>query len=189
MKTCRKCINEKAETEFYERRIGSGVLYSHCKDCYKSEASEHRAKHKEKINAQRAEYRARNKDRIRARGAKRYAENRDKIRAQQDKYKEKNPDKYKEKDRNRRAALRGAEGKHSAADIMKIFERQRGLCAGCNARLFKSGANRYHVDHIVPLAKGGSNWPDNVQCLCPTCNLSKGAKLPEEWAAQNGRLF
>jgi 5-methylcytosine-specific restriction endonuclease McrA len=33
-----------------------------------------------------------------------------------------------------------------------------------------------HIDHIVPLAKGGKNELDNLQLLCGKCNLKKGAK-------------
>lgn len=33
-----------------------------------------------------------------------------------------------------------------------------------------------HVDHIVPVARGGANDPSNYQALCARCNKSKGAK-------------
>ena len=36
-----------------------------------------------------------------------------------------------------------------------------------------------HVDHIMPLARGGPNTLDNLQLLCARCNLAKGAKVPE----------
>lgn len=85
--------------------------------------------------------------------------------------------------------MRGAEGSHTGKDVQAIFQNQRGLCANCKKKLFKSGAKKYHVDHVIPLAKGGSNWPSNLQCLCPTCNMRKGAKDPLDWAKENGRLL
>lgn len=37
-----------------------------------------------------------------------------------------------------------------------------------------------HVDHIVPLSKGGAHRSSNLAIACDACNLSKGAKQPEE---------
>lgn len=37
------------------------------------------------------------------------------------------------------------------------------------------------VDHIRPIARGGSNHPANLVPSCGTCNASKGAKTFEEW--------
>jgi hypothetical protein len=34
-----------------------------------------------------------------------------------------------------------------------------------------------HVDHIVPISKGGLSRFDNLQALCQECNIGKGAKL------------
>jgi 5-methylcytosine-specific restriction endonuclease McrA len=33
-----------------------------------------------------------------------------------------------------------------------------------------------HVDHITPLARGGTNGKDNLQVLCRECNIGKGSK-------------
>lgn len=78
----------------------------------------------------------------------------------------------------RRARLVEAEGDFSAEDLYRIFMDQNGLCTGCLANLVYTS---YHADHIMPLSKGGSNWPDNIQLLCPTCNFEKNDKLPEVW--------
>jgi len=37
-----------------------------------------------------------------------------------------------------------------------------------------------HVDHILPLSKGGAHTASNLAVACASCNLSKSAKLPEE---------
>ena len=35
----------------------------------------------------------------------------------------------------------------------------------------------YHVDHVVPLSRGGGNGVDNICLACPSCNSSKNNKL------------
>jgi 5-methylcytosine-specific restriction endonuclease McrA len=89
------------------------------------------------------------------------------------------------RNRNRRSLQLSARGTHTAEDIAALYKRQRGKCETCKRRLF----NKYHVDHITPLVRGGGNGPDNLQLLCPSCNLRKHTKDGYEWAAENGRLF
>ena len=79
--------------------------------------------------------------------------------------------------RNRRRAHRaGSGGSHFAADVRALHRRQRGRCAGCGAALGGVYASPpgYHVDHKIPLARGGGNAPGNLQLLCPDCNIHKG---------------
>ncbi|MCO7736415.1 HNH endonuclease [Brucella intermedia] len=97
-----------------------------------------------------------------------------------------NPDKVREYNRNSKAKRKGAEGTHTAEDIRDILTRQKYKCVECGASVRKK-SNR-HVDHIMPIALGGTNWPFNLQVLCPSCNLSKHAKHPLEWAREKGRL-
>lgn len=78
---------------------------------------------------------------------------------------------------NRRALMRDAEGTHTADDIRSIHEQQEHKCAVCG----EDTSEEYHVDHVVPISRGGSNWPDNLQILCPLCNTRKGAKTQEEF--------
>lgn len=80
--------------------------------------------------------------------------------------------------RNRRARLIKAEGAHTIEDIKTLFDQQKGVCLICGCDLRVHGQ---HVDHMVPLVKGGSNSPDNLQLLCPKCNTSKGVLLMDEF--------
>lgn len=97
-----------------------------------------------------------------------------------------NPEKIRESNRNTRAKRRGAEGSHTAQDIRNILARQKYKCAECGTSVRKK-SNR-HVDHIMPIALGGTNWPNNLQILCPKCNQQKHAKHPLDWAKEKGRL-
>ncbi|MBY0263667.1 MAG: HNH endonuclease [Phycisphaerales bacterium] len=85
----------------------------------------------------------------------------------------------------RRARRRGTGGTFTAAEVEAVRRKQRGCCASCAASL----ASGFHRDHRVPLALGGPNTIDNIDLLCPPCNLRKGAKDPAVWAAENGRLL
>ena len=68
---------------------------------------------------------------------------------------------------------RGASGHHTSADVQRLFDRQRGQCALCGVSIYAG----FHVDHRMPICRGGSNNPDNLQLLCARCNLRKGSKI------------
>lgn len=61
--------------------------------------------------------------------------------------------------------------------ILDLFDEQDGKCVACGIEL----GDNFHLDHIVPLSRGGLNVDSNVQLLCPSCNLSKGNKTMQEW--------
>ncbi len=74
----------------------------------------------------------------------------------------------------RRARLAGNGGHLSRWIAGILWAQQHGLCAACEVSLYKTG---HHLDHVIPLARGGKNEDDNVQLLCPKCNLKKGSKI------------
>lgn len=86
----------------------------------------------------------------------------------------------------RRARKAGGGGKHTATDLRQILEAQDHKCIYCRVSLRNV---RKHVDHIHPLALGGSNDKSNLQYLCAPCNLSKGAKDPVQFAQERGLLL
>lgn len=96
-----------------------------------------------------------------------------------------NPEAVLANGRRRRARKQGAEGHHTVAEIKLLLKRQRYTCAYCPTSL-KSG---YHVDHIMSLSKGGTNWISNIQLTCKGCNLMKADKDPLIWARRTGRLL
>jgi len=89
------------------------------------------------------------------------------------------------RNRKRKARLKGSNGAHTDTDIADIFRLQLGKCAYCRVDLNQ----RYHVDHIMPLALGGSNARHNLQLTCELCNSRKGAKDPLVFARKLGLLL
>ena len=60
-------------------------------------------------------------------------------------------------------------------------------CGVCGERFSKS--NPKHIDHVMPIAKGGLHDNGNLQVLCRSCNISKHARDPIEFAREHGRLL
>lgn len=118
---------------------------------------------------------------IRRREQLRYMREDERIKARVSDYRKANPEKVKRCLKaglaNRRALMRMAEGKIGQAVIGRLYREQCGLCAFCSADI----SGHYHLDHILPLKRGGSNLPENLQLLCQDCNLSKGSKTMSEW--------
>lgn len=50
--------------------------------------------------------------------------------------------------------------------------KQRHLCALCGGWMFDTP----HVDHVVPLSRGGAHVEGNLQLTHAVCNLKKGAR-------------
>ncbi len=56
----------------------------------------------------------------------------------------------------------------------EVLGRDGYKCQSCGANLM--GKKQAHVDHIVPLARGGTNDIDNLQTLCASCHSTKTVK-------------
>lgn len=71
----------------------------------------------------------------------------------------------------RRARKAGAQGSYTASEFELICKKQSGKCAHCKKKC------KLTMDHIMPLAAGGTNYAFNLQGLCLKCNLSKNDKI------------
>lgn len=79
----------------------------------------------------------------------------------------------------RNERIRDAEGYYTDEDIEAISRRQDGRCLYCSNQF--SEVLPPTVDHIVPLAAGGSHWPSNLCLACGPCNSKKGAMSQAEF--------
>jgi hypothetical protein len=57
---------------------------------------------------------------------------------------------------------------------MRVIERDNATCQICGA---KGPDVRLHVDHIIPVSRGGLTEERNLRMLCEKCNLGKSDKV------------
>lgn len=103
-------------------------------------------------------WRQKNRDRINQRSREWRAANRDKVAAIA-------------------AVRRTAEkSRASTSEVLALIGRANGRCVYCGKQ-----ASRYQIDHIDPVASGGTSEIENLMPACAACNRSKGAKEVSEW--------
>jgi 5-methylcytosine-specific restriction endonuclease McrA len=74
----------------------------------------------------------------------------------------------------RLARIKGGGGSHTAIQWMALREFYGNSCLCCDEAFAPDALTR---DHVVPLAKGGTNDIGNIQPLCMDCNKRKGARI------------
>ena len=191
-KRCRVCGETKSAAEFY--RFGpQGRLNSYCKDCTR-ERSHHwyqanreraaetgrkyKAAHRQEVTARQRAWVERNRDRVRAnqrafkdankeRLDKYFIEyrkrNADHIRTKAKDWYRDNTERAKDYQHRRRARVRVEETPETVAYMALI---SGDPCSYC-------GGSADTIDHIVPLARGGSHVSDNLAAACRLCNQRK----------------
>lgn len=214
-KVCRVCKLTKQSAEFSRHASNKDGLQTACKTCTRAYLATYHDKNRESANRKSSEYYAKNKearkaankrwvsenmdryaewrrsyyqqnkDRILERSNARYQEKGEEIRARLTAYRAAYPERRRAIDARMRVKRLIAPGSHTAADIANLMKLQRGKCVVCKCDIRKS----FHVDHVQPLAKGGSNDRDNLQLLCPPCNKRKHARDPIEFMNKQGYLL
>lgn len=86
---------------------------------------------------------------------------------------------------NRIAALKRASRMAGGDEITMEFiesikEAQEYKCLYCGISIVE---NKYHIDHYIPLAKGGKHSKNNLVIACDPCNRRKSAIMP--WVFDN----
>ena len=203
-----------ATVEYFHRN-GSNSLYTECKECRsKKRRADYRIPEKrERILAKRKIYRDHNKEKIYAAHAawrnrpegREYRRNytrsyRMRPGVLERKYEWDKAYNHRPETREhrrplerawssiRRARKRNLSGTYTANQIQDMLKRQKSKCYYCHAKFEKNnGKDVYHIDHVIPLSRGGSNDISNIVCACPNCNRRKHDKLPHEWL-DGGRL-
>lgn len=208
MKLCISCGIVKEFVTFARRSSAPDGHASYCRECQavytkvwreknavrvrEAKATDYQA-NRETVRAQHAEYRKANKASI-AESKKRWrqgrgeaereywrryrAANREAIKRYEEKWKGANPATYRgivaHSNNARREAVKSGMTSRELRDWLSY---QLMKCAYCLADC----ALDFHIDHFVPLARGGKHEHENLRIACPTCNLSKSARDPYEF--------
>lgn len=66
---------------------------------------------------------------------------------------------------------------------VNVLSRNGPQCTYCG-----DAVGPFHIDHVHPLSRGGSNKLENLTVACQSCNLSKGSKTVTEWENKNAQF-
>ena len=96
------------------------------------------------------------------------------IKERQNRWIRNNPGKVSINNKKSRARRQGAVGSHTLSE-WELLKIQYGFTCPC---CYKSEPSIVLTeDHIIPLIKGGSNFIENIQPLCRSCNSKKHTKI------------
>lgn len=174
-KPARQEASKKYRNQNKEQVLASKISWAkNNPDKVKAITARYLEKNKVKVAQRRQEYLDRNSKRI-AERAKHYREmNKELVLARQQSWRQRNPEAFKQYNNLRRARkLANKTHKITKKEIAKLLARP---CVYC-------GAKSEHIDHILPLSRGGSHSIGNLVGACAQCNLSKSDKTVMEWRA------
>ena len=197
---CKSC--KKEDDRLYRERNKEKLIskqkeyHQKNKEIRNAKSREYYHKNKEIIREKRKErdkrYREDNKELIKQRHKEWRKNNSERLKEQQDKWNKsdsfkKAQKKYKKSEKGRqsdylsRIKRRSLKQKVSFSPFERkqILNRDKWKCQNCGCKVHDRSngnwntPNKAHIDHILPLSKGGDSKPSNLQTLCRTCNLSK----------------
>ncbi len=160
MKVCIKCCVEKDEEQFYLRNPKTGNRRTTCLSCDKERLSLSYQRRRENVLERTRNY---------------YYENSEKYVVFRRDWADKN--RHRQRSLWCEGAARRKARKLAQSPELTQEEKERVDYLYWLAKDLKvvSGQD-YHVDHVIPIAKGGPHHPDNLQILPADLNLKKGAK-------------
>lgn len=140
------------------------------KEHYKAYQEEYAIKNKEKITEYKKKYEEDNKE-------KRYLQKKEYRKTERFKISRRNSE-------NKRRQIY-KDGNLSTDQLEHLYQTTT-KCYWCNEKLIKGNV---HLDHYMPLSKGGTHTIDNIVLTCSSCNFKKNAKDPLQYANELGRLL
>ncbi len=185
MKVCRGCKKEKEDFKFnlsdYIYKDGTRALRSHCNACRSAGARRWYSGHKEQAKASKQIYIEKNAEVVAKRRRRYTATHGEENRARAAKWYAENPERGKANakiaNHKRRARIAKVGGSFTKSNIRDLYATQGARCYYCSISI----EDKYHIDHMNPISRSGSNWIDNICLACVRCNLSKHTKTAKEF--------
>ena len=154
------------------------------KEKLNKQKKEHYQNNKEKINKRHKEYRQNNKEKIKEQKKEYLQNNKEYFKEYKKEYHKNNPHKVREASRKRRALEKAnIHEPYSEDQVLKLYG---SVCHICKEEIDLS-ANRstgasgweqgLHLDHVIPISKGGADTLENVKPAHGLCNLQKSASI------------
>jgi len=182
----KRAKSAEASRRYYTKNKGRILAQDKIRHQKNKEKSQKRyQENKEKIRERHARYRKENPEKMKACRKRWQKSNTEKSRAATARWYEKNPEKAKTVNHNNRARRTSCGGRLSAGLASRLLSFQKNKCAVC----LKSLRGGYHMDHVIPLSRGGKNIDSNIQLTCPKCNQEKGPKNPITFMQERGFLL
>ena len=172
LRRCTKCRCVLPEAEFNKKLSDVFGLQSLCRDCNKNATRAYYADNRDHHRKVIAAWTQSNRSHVREYHKKWYSENRERRLEVAKEWKQSNPELVVHYSAARRARQSG--GNRYQVLPKEIIRLRETPCYHC-------GAEAEHIDHIVPISRGGSHSIGNLGPMCAQCNLSKGAKTYAEF--------
>ena len=142
----------------------------------------YKKENKDKISEQNKQYKNSNKDIIKEKSKIRYKNNKDRILKVCKIYrdsKEGRENKRRLCAEYRAKRISTSDGTITKESLQELKELQKYECAECNIELEFDKPRAVHLDHFIPLSKGGTHTIGNVRYTCQKCNIGKSANIPD----------
>lgn len=140
--------------------------------------------HREEIAAQHAAYYQRNREARRAQLNSYSSLHREEARQRTKQWNKANPEKRRANHRQEKGIRRAKENGATIGDKAAIKAIYRQARENKTVRCYLCGKlipiGKRHVDHVVPLSKGGKHAASNMAIAHSFCNTSKGGKMPQD---------
>lgn len=187
-KRCCTCHLIQDLQNFYKNKSFKDGFAARCKQCVK----EYNHNNKDYINKLRRQQYIKNIDNCRKSSKKShlthredrlkkqkqyYQNNKNYFKYKNKKYREENKDYILLKNSKRKKIIQL--GNISQIEINDLLKNNNNQCFYC--KIFVKRGINLHLDHKVPLSKGGNHHINNLVPSCASCNLHKGTKNVEEF--------